>query len=33
MADSSEPLHVKHFLALMGGGKGVFDSSVPALVF
>ncbi len=30
---SSEPLHVKHFLALMGGGKGVFDSSVPALVF
>lgn len=32
MADS-EQLHVRHFLALMGGGKGVFDSSVPALVF
>ena len=30
---STEPLSVKHFLALMGGGKGVFDSSVPALVF
>jgi hypothetical protein len=29
----SEPLHVKHFLALMGGGKGVFDSSLPAVVF
>jgi hypothetical protein len=29
----SEQLHVRHFLALMGGGKGVFDSSVPALVF
>jgi hypothetical protein len=28
-----EPLHVKHFLALMGGGKGVFDSSLPAVVF
>ena len=32
MADS-EQLHVRHFLALMGGGKGVFDSSLPALVF
>ena len=31
--EPSEPLHVKHFLALMGGGKGVFDSSLPAVVF
>ncbi|MCW2672263.1 MAG: hypothetical protein JWP14_852 [Frankiales bacterium] len=31
MAD--EQLKVGHFLALMGGGKGVFDSSVPAVVF
>ncbi|MFN2540245.1 MAG: DUF3159 domain-containing protein [Mycobacteriales bacterium] len=29
----SEALHVKHFLALMGGGKGIFDSSLPAVVF
>ena len=28
-----EQLRVGHLLALMGGGKGVFDSSVPALVF
>jgi hypothetical protein len=26
-------LSVKHFLALMGGGKGVFDSGLPAVVF
>ncbi|MDX6215257.1 MAG: hypothetical protein QOG99_841 [Frankiales bacterium] len=32
MADSEE-LRVGHFLALMGGAKGVFDSSVPAVVF
>ena len=32
MADADQ-LHVRHFLALMGGGKGVFDSSLPALVF
>jgi len=31
--EPGEPLHVKHFLALMGGGKGVFDSSLPAVVF
>lgn len=30
---TGEPLQVRHFLALMGGGKGVFDSSLPALVF
>ena len=30
---ADEPLQVRHFLALMGGGKGVFDSSVPAVVF
>jgi hypothetical protein len=32
VADSEE-LRVGHFLALMGGAKGVFDSSVPAVVF
>jgi hypothetical protein len=32
VADADQ-LHVRHFLALMGGGKGVFDSSLPALVF
>ena len=29
----TDQLHVKHFLALMGGGKGIFDSSLPAVVF
>lgn len=33
MPDEQEQLRVRHLLALMGGGKGVFDSSVPALVF
>ncbi|MCW2542545.1 MAG: hypothetical protein JWM40_97 [Frankiales bacterium] len=35
MADAPEhhDLSVKHFLALFGGGKGLFDSSVPAIVF
>jgi hypothetical protein len=32
VADSEE-LRVGHFLALMGGAKGVFDSSLPAVVF
>ena len=33
MPDQQHDLSVRHFLDLFGGGKGLFDSSLPVLVF